>query len=475
MSRCQQWQETTRRNKAEYSARACDLFFERPAAGTQALLVHIENDNSTAEELRELALSAGLTPVVEITARRKSPDPRTYIGSGKLKEVHQLAEETEAELILFDEELSPTQERNLEEALERRVLGRTGLILNIFAQRARTHEGKLQVELAQLRHASTRLVRGWTHLDRQRGGSGRGSGAAMGISGTGETQLESDQRMIAARIKNINQRLQKVRKQRNQNRRARKKADVRTISLVGYTNAGKSTLFNMMCDSNVHAADQLFATLDPTLRQIELPVLGQSILTDTVGFIRKLPHGLIDAFRATLEEVKQADLLLHVVDASANDRAQHMVEVDAVLNEIEALDVPQLTVYNKIDLLEEEPRVDLGEDGLPIRVWVSGLKGSGMELLLSAIAGVLAEQVIDTTLHLKPNQGQLRSLLFSHGAVVDETVVDDGGIDLHVRIEPNSLKRLGQKSGLTMKQLGVAEFFVEEAWQPKVRWSAGYE
>lgn len=451
------------------------MFFERPEAGTQTLLVHVENDGSTAEELRELALSAGLTPVAAITARRRSPDPKTYIGSGKLEEVLRLAEELEVELILFDQELSPSQERNLEASLERRVLGRTGLILNIFAQRARTHEGKLQVELAQLRHASSRLVRGWTHLDRQAGGSGRGEGSAIGVTGAGETQLESDQRMVGARIKNINQRLQKVKKQRAQNRRARKKADVRTISLVGYTNAGKSTIFNMVCGSNVHAADQLFATLDPTLRQIELPVLGQSILTDTVGFIRKLPHGLVDAFRATLEEVKQADLLLHVVDASANERAQHMVDVNTVLEEIDALDVPQLIVYNKVDLLGEEPRVDLGEDGLPCRVWVSGLHGMGMDLLLSAIAAVVAREVIDTTLHLSPSQGQLRSLLFAHGAVVNETVIDDGSLDVHIRIEPNSLKRLAQKSGLTMQQLGMEKYFVEEVWQPKLRWSAGYE
>lgn len=441
------------------------MFFERPEAGTQALLVHVENDDSTAEELRELALSAGLNPVIEITSRRRSPDPRTFIGSGKLEEVHKLAEEAEVALILFDEELSPSQERNLEEALERRVLGRTGLILNIFAQRARTHEGKLQVELAQLQHASSRLVRGWTHLDRQRGGSGRGGGSAMGVTGTGETQLESDQRMIGARIKNINQRLQKVRKQRNQNRRARKKADVRTVSLVGYTNAGKSTLFNTLCEANVHAADQLFATLDPTLRQLELPVIGKSILTDTVGFIRKLPHGLVDAFRATLEEVKQAELLLHVVDASSGDRDLHMVEVNSVLSEIGALDVPQLMVYNKVDLLHETPRIDLGEDGLPTRVWVSGLHGLGMDLLTEAITALLARTVIDTNLQLRPDQGQLRSLLFANGSVVEESTNADGGMCVHVRIEPNTLKRLAQKAGMTVQQLGVEAYFQEEDWQ----------
>lgn len=450
------------------------MFFERPEAGTQTLLVHIEKDDSTAEELRELAVSAGLNPVVEITAKKRKPDPRTYIGSGKLDEIRQLADEAEIFLILFDEELTPTQERNLEESLERRVLGRTGLILNIFAQRARTHEGKLQVELAQLQHSATRLVRGWTHLDRQRGGSGRGGGSAMGVTGAGETQLEADQRMLGARIKNINQRLAKVQKQRSQNRRARKKADVPTVSLVGYTNAGKSTLFNTLCEANVHAADQLFATLDPTLRQLNLPVIGQSILTDTVGFIRKLPHGLVDAFRATLEEVKQAELLLHVVDASAPDRDIHMFEVDSVLEEIEASSVPQLIVYNKVDLTGEEPRIDFGEDGLPIRVWVSGLKDQGMELLLSAMTSLLAKQVIDTTLHLKPDQGQLRALLFNHGAVLDETVVEDGSLHLHIQIEASSLKRFAQKSGVTVQQLGVSDYF-SEAQRGKVRMSANYD
>ncbi len=435
------------------------MFFERPDAGTQTLLVHIENDDSTVEELRELALSAGLEPVVEITAKRRHPDPKTFVGSGKLDEIHQLADDAGAQLILFDEELTPTQERNIEASLERRVLGRTGLILHIFAQRARTHEGKLQVELAQLQHSATRLVRGWTHLDRQRGGSGRGQGSAMGVTGAGETQLEADQRMLGTRIKNINQRLHKVRKQRDQNRRARKKADVRTVSLVGYTNAGKSTLFNTLCEANVHAADQLFATLDPTLRQLDLPVVGRSILTDTVGFIRKLPHGLVDAFRATLEEVKQAELLLHVVDACAADRDIHMSEVDAVLAEIDASEVPQLIVYNKIDLLEEPPRVDYDQLGKPYRVWVSGLHGLGMDLLTQAITELLATDVIDTTLLLSPAQGHLRALLFAQGAVIDESVVEDGSIRLHIRIEPNSLNRLAQKAGLSLSELGMSEFF----------------
>ena len=433
------------------------MFFERPDAGTQTLLVHIEAQDATVEELRELAVSAGLNAVSEVTAKKRNPDPKTYIGSGKLEEIRLIADEVGAELILFDQELSPTQERNLEEAFERRVLGRTGLILNIFAQRARTHEGKLQVELAQLQHSSTRLVRGWSHLDRQRGGSGRGQGSSMGVTGTGETQLETDQRLVHTRIKNINQRLIKVRKQRKQNRRGRQKADIRTVSLVGYTNAGKSTLFNALCATDVHAADQLFATLDPTIRQLELPSLGKSILTDTVGFIRQLPHGLIDAFRATLEEVKQADLLLHVVDASSPEKILHHEEVNAVLTEIDADKVPQLLVYNKVDLTDEVPRVDLDEQGEPYRVWVSGLNGEGLELLLSAISARLSSEMTETTLKLPPGQGKFRAQLFELSAVVGESVDDEGRQCLQVRLEANSLRKLISQAGMQFSDLGIAD------------------
>ena len=433
------------------------MFFERPDAGTQTLLVHIEAQDATVEELRELAVSAGLNAVSEVTAKKRNPDPKTYIGSGKLEEIRLIADEVGAELILFDQELSPTQERNLEEAFERRVLGRTGLILNIFAQRARTHEGKLQVELAQLQHSSTRLVRGWSHLDRQRGGSGRGQGSSMGVTGTGETQLETDQRLVHTRIKNINQRLIKVRKQRKQNRRGRQKADIRTVSLVGYTNAGKSTLFNALCATDVHAADQLFATLDPTIRQLELPYLGKSILTDTVGFIRQLPHGLIDAFRATLEEVKQADLLLHVVDASSPEKILHHEEVNAVLTEIDADKVSQLLVYNKVDLTDEAPRVDLDEQGEPYRVWVSGLNGEGLELLLSAISARLSSEMTETTLKLPPGQGKFRAQLFELSAVVGESVDDEGRQCLQVRLEANSLRKLISQAGMQFSDLGIAD------------------
>ena len=387
-------------------------------------------------------LSAGLVPVGFLVARKRNPDPKTYIGSGKLAEIKAQAQEDEAGLIIFDQDLTPTQERNLEAFLECRILGRTGLILEIFAQRARTHEGKLQVELAQLQHASTRLVRGWTHLDRQRGGSGRGQGAAIGVTGAGETQLEADQRMISDRIKHVSQRLQRVQKQRAQNRRSRQRADVKTVSLAGYTNAGKSTLFNRLCESDVHAADQLFATLDPTLRELQLPIIGKAILTDTVGFIRQLPHGLVDAFRATLEEVKQSDLIVHVVDGSSEERDLQMTEVDLVLEEIKASDVPQLLIYNKIDLIEEGPRVDRDADGQPTRVWVSSLTGEGIPELIEALSQRLSHDVVEPWLKLNPAEGQLRSALFDLDAVLEEEVKDDGMIYMHVRIEEHRLNRL---------------------------------
>lgn len=426
------------------------MFFERPETGTQALLVHIEQEDSTAAELQELALSAGLVPVGCVNAKRRYPDPRTYIGSGKLDEIKRESRRLSAGLILFDQELSPVQERNLERILDTRVLGRTGLILDIFAQRARTHEGKLQVELAQLQHAVTRLVRGWTHLDRQRGGAGRGQGAAMGVTGAGETQLEADQRMIRSRMKVINQRLGRVRRQRTQNRRSRLRGDVKTVSLVGYTNAGKSTLFNRLCEADVHAADQLFATLDPTVRQLELPVIGKALLTDTVGFIRQLPHGLVDAFRATLEEVSQADLLLQIVDASSAEKHVHMEQVNVVLEEIGAEKVPQLQVFNKIDLIGETPRVDYDENGAPRRVWVSAQTGQGIDRLLASVSQLLSTHVIETTVSLAPHQGQVRAQLFELGAVIGEETATDGTINLRIRIEQHRLQRIAHRAGLQL-------------------------
>ncbi len=430
------------------------MFFNRPEAGTRTLLVHVQRHRAlsrlkppgstlaSAEELEELALSAGLEPVGSLTSARKSPHPGTYVGAGKLKEIAELSSEVGAELVIFDEDLTPTQERNIEKILGQRILGRTGLILEIFAQRARTHEGKLQVELAQLHHASTRLVRGWTHLDRQRGGSGAGQGSAAGLGGAGETQLEADQRMLGDRIKKINERLKKVRRQRNQNRRARKRSELCSVSLAGYTNAGKSTLFNQLSEASVHTADQLFATLDPTLRRIEVPLVGQLVLSDTVGFIRQLPHTLVDAFRSTLEEVTESDLILHVVDASAEDRDERMDEVNKVLREIDAEGVPQLLVYNKADLISKSPLVERDRFGKPVRVWVSALAGEGMELLISCLTELLAVKVVETTITLAPHQGHLRAQFFALGAVIREQSDEHGKINLDLRIEQRNLDRL---------------------------------
>lgn len=421
------------------------MFLDRPESGSRALLVHIQKHDSelaTPEELRELVSSAGLIPVGCLTSNRRFPHPGTFIGGGKVEEIAAWLKENACELVVFGDDLSPTQERNLENLLERRVLGRTGLILEIFARRARTHEGKLQVELAQLEHASTRLVRGWTHLDRQRGGSGRGAGASSGLGGAGETQLEADQRMIGDRIKRIHARLGKVRAQRQHNRRGRARSDIRSVSLAGYTNAGKSTLFNQLCRADVHAQDQLFATLDPTLRKLELPVIGAAVLADTVGFIRQLPHSLVDAFRATLEEVSQADLILHVVDAAAPLRSERIDEVNDVLMEIGAESIPQLMVYNKVDLIDEQPRIDRDSQGVARRVWVSSISGAGEELLLEAIAERLGNEVIETSLTLSPGDGRMRAKFFEIGAVLEESSCEDGSVEMKLRIEESRLKKI---------------------------------
>ncbi len=417
------------------------MFFDRPEIGSKALLVHIQQQDSelaTPEELKELTMSAGLSVAGCLTSSRRFPHPGTFVGAGKVEEIQQWLCEHDATLVIFGDELSPTQERNLERAFERRVLGRTGLILEIFAQRARTHEGKLQVELAQLEHASSRLVRGWTHLDRQRGSSG----PTAGLGGAGETQLEADQRMVSDRIRRIQGRLDKVQRNRQQNRRSRNRSEVKTISLAGYTNAGKSTLFNRLCRADVHAEDQLFATLDPTLRKLELPVVGKAILTDTVGFIRQLPHTLVDAFRATLEEVSQADLILHVVDAGEPLRAEITAEVNAVLAEIGADETPQLMVCNKVDLIDKEPHIEYDQRGLPRRVWVSAIDGRGCELLLEAIALRLAGDLIETSITISPADGRMRARFFELGAVVNEQHCEDGSILMDLRIQKSAFERI---------------------------------
>jgi GTP-binding protein HflX len=414
------------------------LLFDRPDSGERAILVHLdlrfESEREDPREFEELVLSAGGIPVAFIGGTRSSPTPRYFIGSGKLEEIRTQISLHEAELVLFNHALSPSQERNLESELQCRVLDRTGLILDIFAQRARTHEGKLQVELAQLQHMSTRLVRGWTHLERQKGG--------IGLRGPGETQLESDRRLLRGRIKAITKRLDKVRGQRNQGRRARTKANIPTVSLVGYTNAGKSTLFNSLTDSDVFAADQLFATLDPTLRRIPVPNFGPIVLADTVGFIRHLPHKLVEAFRATLEEAARSDLLIHVVDCADDERADNILQVELVLKEIGADNIPRLEVYNKVDLLDAEPRIERDQDGKVRRVWLSAQKEKGMPLLLEALSEWLGDDQIHGHLTLHADQGRLRAAFFQQAVVVSERYTDKGLSVLELRIPKEDFCRL---------------------------------
>ena len=405
--------------------------FDRYQGGEQAVLVHVnfitESAREDLEELKLLVSSAGVEAVGVVTGARNAPDARLFVGSGKAEEIASLVKAMHADVVIFNHALTPSQERNLERIFECRVIDRTGLILDIFAQRARTHEGKLQVELAQLRHISTRLIRGWTHLERQKGG--------IGLRGPGETQLETDRRLLRERIKHILKRLEKVEKQREQGRRSRKRAEIPTLALVGYTNAGKSTLFNKITQSAVYAADQLFATLDPTLRKFDLGDIGPVIFADTVGFIRHLPHDLVAAFKATLTETRDADLLVHVIDAADERQAENRQQVNAVLEEIDALEIPQLLVFNKLDLLEGvSPRIEYNEEGVPERVWVSAATGAGLELLEQALRERLAPKMVETLLCLPPAEGKLRGALYQLQCVQREQVQDNGDMLLSVRL-----------------------------------------
>lgn len=415
------------------------LLFDRHEGGELAVLVHVffanEKDTENLIEFESLVISAGIKPVQIITGNRKSPQAKYFVGEGKAEEIAAAVKVSNADVVLFDYTLSPAQERNLERLCQCRVIDRTGLILDIFAQRARTHEGKLQVELAQLRHISTRLVRGWTHLERQKGG--------IGLRGPGETQLETDRRLIRGKIRQILSRLAKVEKQREQGRQARTKAGIPTISLVGYTNAGKSSLFNQMTKSEVYAADQLFATLDPTLRRIDIDDVGAIVLADTVGFIRHLPHDLVAAFKATLQETREASLLLHVVDAVDNRMEENIQAVESVLEEIEANEIPALLVMNKIDMLNGFiPRIDRDENNVPIRVWLSAQTGEGIPLLLQALTERLSGEIAHYELRLPPEAGRLRSRFYQLQAIEYEEMDIDGSIMLAVKLPIVDWQRL---------------------------------
>ncbi len=429
--------------------------FERPERGERAILVGVgighPVDPSDTAEFKALAASAGTLGVGLVLAARARPDPKYFVGSGKAEEIRLCAEAHNADVVLVDQTLTPSQERNLEKLTNRRVLDRNGLILDIFAQRARSFEGKLQVELAQLSHLATRLVRGWTHLERQKGG--------IGLRGPGETQLETDRRLINKRIRTLTSRLDKLGRQRDTGRHVRREVPVPTVALVGYTNAGKSTLFNALTGSDTYVADQLFATLDPTVRRIVLPAVGEVVLADTVGFVRELPHELVAAFRSTLQEARDADLLMHVVDASDPRRNERIEQVRTVLRGIGAGEVRELLVFNKIDLVDETARVTLGADGLAAQVWCSAVTGAGLDALRSAIAQTVRPHQVKRTLHLELGAASLRSALYGRNAVRAERQFDDGSWDLDVELDRSEIDKLLGGPGVNLvdnKQKRVA-------------------
>lgn len=452
--------------------------FDRHSGGENAVLIHIElpnsHDKEDKDEFVDLVVSAGLSIKAMVGGSRKSPDARYFIGTGKAEEIRQVVEDLQADVVLFNHRLSPSQERNIEELVCCRVIDRTGLILDIFAQRAQTHEGKLQVELAQLKHLSTRLVRGWTHLERQKGG--------IGLRGPGETQLETDRRLLGDRIKNIGKRLDKVEKQREQSRRARKRGNIQTVALVGYTNAGKSTIFNQLTDADVYAADQLFATLDPTHRQVELVPGQRVILSDTVGFIRHLPHDLVAAFKATLQESRQADILLHIIDASDIRKEDNIEQVYKVLESIGAGDVPVIEVYNKIDQLKEvKAKIEAPEEGFSLsndasktttneithKVWCSGKTAEGLDLLLQTISEQLDIEWLDLSLRISPQYLDIRSELYNLHVITEETVCDNGDLEIKVKLAADDWRKLNRQTNQRLELCCIDEvpnFNIEDDW-----------
>jgi GTPase len=420
--------------------------FERPQGGERAVLVgvgigHPVDPNDTAE-FSALAASAGTLRVGLVLAARARPDPKYFVGTGKAEEIRVCAEENHADVVLVDQTLTPSQERNLEKLTGRRVLDRNGLILDIFAQRARSFEGKLQVELAQLSHLASRLVRGWTHLERQKGG--------IGLRGPGETQLETDRRLIAKRIRTLKARLDKLARQRDTSRHVRREVPVPTVALVGYTNAGKSTLFNALTGSDTYVADQLFATLDPTVRRVKLDGIGEVVLADTVGFVRALPHELVAAFRSTLQEARDADLLLHVVDASDPLRDERIEQVREVLRGIGAGEIRELVVLNKIDLNQEKPATVQGADGVAARVSASAVTGEGLAGLREALAHAVRPNQVRRTLHLELLAAAVRSDLYRRNAVRTERQCEDGSWDLTVELDLTEIAKLLGSKGVDL-------------------------
>lgn len=412
-------------------------YFDRHDGGENAILVHLDIremiDPDDLEEFRLLVHSAGANELDIITGGRNKPHAKYFVGTGKADEIAQAVVRHEADIVIFNHDLTPSQERNLEALIKCRVLDRTGLILDIFAQRARTYEGKLQVELAQLSHLATRLVRGWTHLERQKGG--------IGLRGPGETQLETDRRLLQIRVNQLKNKLDKVKQTRSQGRAKRQKSDVPTVSLVGYTNAGKSTLFNRLADDNIYAADQLFATLDPTLRKVKWAGVGNVVLADTVGFVRHLPHELVESFHATLEETLEADLLLHVIDSSSPDMHEQIDAVNEVLDEIGA-SAPVLLVHNKIDRTDEMPTIHYKEQGVPHRVYVSARENLGMDKLAQAVQELLVGGLSDFTLTLPYYAGQFKNTLHELGVITHSEFDDTGHEMLTVRLAKAKLKEL---------------------------------
>jgi GTPase len=442
--------------------------FERPRSGERALLVRIglgaQVDPEDLEEFSQLAVSAGAQPVATVTGRRQRPDPRFFVGSGKAEELRHAAEAGEADVILVDHALSPSQERNLETLTGKRVLDRNGLILDIFAQRARSFEGKLEVELAQLRHIGSRLVRGWSHLERQKGG--------IGLRGPGETQLETDRRLIAQRVRVLTRRLDKIKQQRETGRQVRAEIPVPSLALVGYTNAGKSTLFRALTGADAYVADQLFATLDPTVRRVTLPGGTPIVAADTVGFIRELPHELVAAFQSTLTEAREATLLLHVIDASDPRRDEHIAQVNEVLAEIGADSIPQIIVYNKIDRLQRPAATERDEAAAPAAVWISAQKRIGLDLLTGAIAERLSRCARRARLRLPAGAGALRSRLYAAKSVREERTAQDGSIELTVELPEVEIRALERTVGVQVDSGADAEQQVME--RPRaVPWAAG--